>query len=190
MSRNTKTAQLVAFTLFLICLVSVGSAQQPARAPLALGAEPDKFAALAFLSGTWTATPDADSAKRLGIVAGQPSGVFTFLPELNGQVLVRRNIRGAVRNQAYARDDVLYIYFESGALRAIYFDTEGHVIHYSVSTAADSAVFLSDVAAPGPRFRLSYHLNGESLDGLFEVAAPGSADFHPYLHWTSTKAKK
>ncbi len=176
---------LIVFVLTVLLLTAVGFAQQPAAA----GATQDKFAALAFLTGTWTATPDADSAQRLGLTAGKPSGAFTFLPELGGNVLVRRNVRSAADNPAYTHDDVLYVYPEGGVLRAIYFDSEGHVIHYVISTAPGSAVFLSETPEVGPRFRLSYHLTGEVLDGRFELAMPG-AEFQTYLHWTSVKAKQ
>jgi hypothetical protein len=39
----------------------------------------------------------------------------------------------------------------------MYFDNEGHVIHYNVSTPdATTVVFLSDASGAGPQFRLMY----------------------------------
>jgi hypothetical protein len=65
----------------------------------------------------------------------------------------------------------------SDAPRAIYFDTEGHVIRYNVTfPATNKAVFESDGTQPGPRFRLSYWLDSSTLNGKFEVA-PSGADY-------------
>jgi hypothetical protein len=63
----------------------------------------------------------------------------------------------------------------------MYFDTEGHVIRYTVSfPSADAAVFDS-AGSPGPRYRLSYQLAGEKLNGKFEV------DGNTSLTWTTTR---
>ncbi len=55
-------------------------------------------------------------------------------------------------------DDLMIIYAGyRRALRAIYFDTEGHVIRYSLSfPAPDRVVFESESGPPGPRYRLTY----------------------------------
>jgi hypothetical protein len=51
-------------------------------------------------------------------------------------------------------------------------------------------VFLSDLVAKEPRYRLSYALGSDgSLDGTFEIAPPGQPEaFKPYLTWQSHKA--
>jgi hypothetical protein len=83
----------------------------------------------------------------------------------------------------------MLIYAERpGPLRAIYADNEGHVIHYEISIpGTDSAVFLSDSADPGPRFRLTYHLNDRVLAIRFEMTAPGSSVFSTYLEGTARR---
>jgi hypothetical protein len=52
--------------------------------------------------------------------------------------------------------------------------------------APTNVIFESDGTQAGPRYRLSYWMNGSALDGQFEVAQPGS-QYKPYLSWTSKK---
>jgi len=104
------------------------------------------------------------------------TGNFSFQPELNGQVLARRSFN----NTPGQKHEDLMIVYQEGGPKAIYFDTEGHTIHYNVSfPSKDAAVFESE--GPGPKYRLSYSKNGAALDGKFEV------DGKVYLQWTTTK---
>jgi hypothetical protein len=74
------------------------------------------------------------------------------------------------------------------ALQAIYFDNEGHVIHYDVSTPKPgSVVFLSDPAQPGPQYRLSYELLDGVMTGKFELKMPGQTEFMSYLEWSGKR---
>ena len=76
----------------------------------------------------------------------------------------------------------------AGALQAIYFDNEGHVIHFDVSTPKpNSVVFLSDPAQPGPQYRLSYELVEGVMSGKFELKMPGQPDFTSYLEWSGKR---
>jgi hypothetical protein len=85
----------------------------------------------------------------------------------------------------------MIVYPRGAEFLADYFDNEGHVIHYSVSASADgnSVTFLSDEAAPGPHFRLTYRkVNENTLTGSFEIARPDKPkDFLKYLEWTAQK---
>jgi hypothetical protein len=73
-------------------------------------------------------------------------------------------------------------------LKAIYFDNEGHVIHYAVSSSIPgSVVFLSDPSVPGPQFRLMYELRERVLYGKFQLRVPGQNDFKSYLEWSGPK---
>jgi hypothetical protein len=82
---------------------------------------------------------------------------------------------------------VIYLDAPNDTPRAIYFDSEGHTIRYNLTfPAAGRVVFESDGTQPGPRYRLSYSLNGPALDGKFEVAPPGAV-YKAYLTWTSKK---
>src|SRR5580698_7471828 len=137
---------------------------------------------LDFLLGEWTGVA---GEKDTPLGAGQ--GSFSFSPELKQKIIVRRNSANYASGAQH--DDLMVIYAEAGdsTPRAIYFDTEGHVIRYTLAfPSANRAVFESDAAQPGPKFRLSYWMEGGALDGLFEVAAPGS-EYKTYLSWTSKK---
>ena len=156
---------------------------------LAVGAQtaPDKagdatWKKLEFLLGKWT---DAAGEKDTPLGAGQ--GGFSFQPELNGKIIVRHN--QAAYTSGARHDDLMVIYLDGpdDKPRAIYFDSEGHVIRYSLSfPAANNVVFESEASQPGPRYRLSYRLNGPALDGKFEVAPPG-ADYKSYMRWAAKK---
>jgi hypothetical protein len=114
---------------------------------------------------------------------GQPGagqGAFSFLPELNGQVLARRSFNQLASGLRH--EDLMIVYLEDKMLRAIYFDSEGHTIRYNVTfPAKNAAVFESDGSQPGPKYRLSYALKGERLNGTFEV------DGKAYLTWETVK---
>jgi hypothetical protein len=72
-------------------------------------------------------------------------------------------------------------------LKADYFDSEGHVIHYDVTTpTATSVVFLS-TPGRGPQFRLSYELTGKVMTGKFEMHMPGQGEWRTYLEWSGSR---
>jgi hypothetical protein len=148
----------------------------------------DPWQALSFLEGTWDAHTQGGSAK------AQSSGTYTFKPELKHHVLVRRS-RDAATCKGPTRfdcehSDVLYVYQEARdqPLKAIYFDNEGHVIHYDVSTPdLGSAVFISDGSPSGPQFRLVYELKDAVMSGKFQMRMPGQAEWKSYLEWSGAK---
>jgi hypothetical protein len=151
-------------------------------------AEGDPWKALNFLEGTWTANTEGGTAGAKG------SGTYTFQPELARHVLARHTDTHAgctgLANYDCQHSDLLYIYPESGnsRLKAIYFDNEGHVIHYDVSTPAPgSALFLSAASEPGPQFRLVYKLKDAIMSGKFEMRMPGQNDWKTYLEWSGTR---
>lgn len=149
----------------------------------ALHAQPgDPWKKLDFLLGDWTGVA---GEKDTPLGAGQ--GAFSFKPELQQKIIVRRN--NAQYDSGVQHDDLMVIYLDApnDTPRAIYFDTEGHVIHYALSfPSANRAVFESDGSQPGPRYRLSYWMEGGTLNGRFEVAAP-SSEYKTYMNWTSKK---
>lgn len=144
----------------------------------------DPFQSLSFLQGTWDANVQSNSGLQL-------SGRYTFSRELNGHILARHstNDPGCKAPASFdcAHTDMLYIFHDGPApgLKAIYFDNEGHVIHYDVTTPSPtSVVFLSSSPAPGPHFRLMYELAGAVMTGRFQMHMPGENDWHTYLEWT------
>jgi len=169
-----RTSALVTAAWFSIRLLSAQSAPGEGK--------PAAWNKLEFLLGNWTGKA---GEKDTPLGAGQ--GGFSFQPELNGKIIVRHN--QASYTSGVHHDDLMVIYLDApnDPPRAIYFDTEGHVIRYSLKfPATGSVTFESDASLPGPRYRLSYRLHGPALDGEFEVAPPG-ADYTTYLRWTSKK---
>ncbi len=167
-------------TALLLGLTAALFAQTPAQNK----PKEDPFQKFAFLLGKW----DAEG----GGQPGSGAGAFSFDAELDRHIVVRRNYaqydKGAEAGTRH--DDLLIVYLESSkeGPRAIYFDSEGHVIHYRVTTPkADSVVFESDRSQPGPRYRLSYALIGAKLEGTFEIADSSTTPYKTYLTWTSTK---
>jgi hypothetical protein len=153
-----------------------------------LAAPTDPWKALGFLEGTWEAHTQGGSAN------AQASGTYTFKPELKHHVLVRRSSGSAACRGPKGFDcehsDVLYVYQEekSRPLKAIYFDNEGHVIHYDVAISdSTTAVFISDPSQPGPQFRLLYELKDAVMSGKFQMRLPGQAEWKSYLEWTGAK---
>jgi len=153
----------------------------------AVSASADSWKALAFLEGTWDAHTQAGSA------AAQGDGTYTFKPELKNHVLIRQSNATACKGPANydcEHSDVLYVYQEAETqpLKAIYFDNEGHVIHYTVSTPDSStAIFISDPSSSGPQFRLVYELKSAVMSGKFQMRMPGQAAWKSYLEWSGGK---
>jgi len=150
--------------------------------PMACAQTSDAWNKLQFLVGNWTGMAGAKDTQ-----AGAGQGDFSFQPELKQKIVVRRNSANYASGATH--DDLMIIYFDppDSAPRAIYFDSEGHVIRYNLAfPSANRVVFESDGSQPGPRYRLTYWLEGASLNGTFEIAAaPG--EYKNYLRWTSKR---
>ncbi len=138
--------------------------------------KPDHWSKYSWLTGTWENADRNDST----------NGVFSLLPELEGKVLVRHNhseLHGKQNAVPQIHDDLLVVYpgENSSDDKSIYFDNEGHVINYTVSTSDSAIVFLSDQNAHGMTFRLSYiRLQKDLINIRFEISRePGK--FFTYL---------
>src|SRR5215813_4414358 len=130
----------------LSCFVTSSLAEEP---------KDDPWAAYRFLLGDWVGEGSGKP--------GQGSGSFSFAPDLDGKVLVRKNrnhIPAANGRPAATHEDLLIVHRGADGKRnqAIYFDNEDHVIRYTVTPAPDgkSLVFVSDAKPAEPRFRLTY----------------------------------
>ena len=141
----------------------------------AAAAQPaDPWQPLRFLVGEWTAEGDG--------APGQASGAFSFQLDLEAKVLVRRNradYPAAANRPALHHEDLMVIYPEPAAriFRAVYFDNEGHIIHYQAEAVGDTLRFLSEAAAAQPRYRLTYRPTGrDTLTVDFEIAPPGKPE--------------
>jgi hypothetical protein len=153
-----------------------------AAAVFAQGPGGDPFHSLRFLMGEWVADgPDAAAA-----------GHFELTSDVQGKVLIRRNhadYPAAKNRPAVNHDDLMVIYHEGGA-RATYFDSEGHVIRYTIEAKAPGEVtFVSEPAHGTPLFRLTYKkLPDGRLSGKLEIAQPTKPeDFKTYLEWTAKR---
>jgi hypothetical protein len=131
-----------------------------------------------FLVGNWT----GDGGGQLG----QGSGAFSFSPDLQGKILVRKNFAeypAANGKPAFRHDDLMILYRDetTHGLRATYFDSEEHVISYAVKPVEGGVVFVSEGAPSTTRFRMTYTSTGkDTLKIKFETAAPGK-EFAPYI---------
>jgi hypothetical protein len=146
-------------------------------------AQTDPLSPLRFLVGDWVA---------IDAPAGE-SGAFSFKPGVQDHVMVRTNEANytATSERAASRhEDLLVIYPENGSLKTDYFDSEGHVIRYTVQPRQpDGVVFVSDPLPREPRYRLTYSRGtGGLLIGSFEIAPAGAPDaFKPYLSWKARR---
>lgn len=125
--------------------------------------------------GQWTA--DGSGAQ----------GGFSFTREAGGQVLVRRNFAHYPAQNgrpSQHHEDLMVIWREGPTTHGAYWDNEGHVIHYGVTTAASGDMVLLSDDPSGPLFRLSYHRTAHGLNDKFEIA-PDRAHFSDYLNCTA-----
>jgi hypothetical protein len=129
--------------------------------------------------GDWTGTGSGNP--------GDGSGGFSFKPDLQGSVLVRKSHSEYPASQgrlATVHDDLMVVYAEQEHTRAVYFDNEGHVIHYTPSFSPDGRTLslVSDPTANTPTFRLTYvSTEPDVLKINFEIAPPGTNTFKSYV---------
>ena len=150
----------------------------------AQSASSDPLTPLRFLVGEWQAIATAPGER----------GGFAFALSVQNHVMTRTNYAVYEANAtrpASRHDDFMMIYADADVLKADYVDSEGHAIHYIVSSSRpNEVVFLCAPTAKEPGYRLSYVLMPEGpLKGQFEVAAPGGA-FKQYLAWTARRVAK
>jgi hypothetical protein len=124
----------------------------------------DPWKPLQILTGEWVGE-SADS-----------TGACSFTFDLQRKVLVRKSY---AESAASRHEDLMVIYLEPTP-KAIYFDNEGHVIHYTMEASPDSVRFLND------QYRLTYRRNGDKLLMDFDIAQQGKP-FSNYLHATLRK---
>jgi hypothetical protein len=129
--------------------------------------------------------------------SGQPGkgeGGFSFTTDLNGNILTRKSYAAfpATANKpTFRHDDILTIYndAEGQPLKAIYFDNEGHTIHYNVTATDKKIVFVSEKVPNMPVFRLTYTLiDDKTVNVSFEFSKDGE-HFTPYIEGNSIKVK-
>lgn len=168
--------------ILLLCLVSL------VAQPVKNGA---RFTPFGFLAGEWVGES--------GGGPGQGSGEFSFLPDQDGKILIRKNFAtypATKGKPAFSHTDLMIIYQESGEskLRAIYFDDEDHIIHYIVEPSADrnSVQLVTENSASQPGYRLTYRKSGDDRVTIqFEIAPAGKGDaFSTYIQATARRKQR
>ncbi len=128
-----------------------------------------------FLIGSWSSPVSAQPGEGV-------SGSTNFSFDLDKNVMIRTSraefAPEAGAEQGLVHQDLLVVYRQptESQFRAIYFDNEGHVIHYAVSFPAKqpAVVFTSEATDTSPPAQLVYELLPDgSLSIEFFVAPPG-----------------
>jgi hypothetical protein len=190
---NLQRLNILAFILLLpFCLSSGKEAMNTHKAVSSEVKQPRSvkpdWSAYEFLLGTWEGGGSGNP--------GEGYGRYSFEKDLQGQILIRKNLteyQATKDRPAFSHSDLMIVYFsDSSSTSAIYFDNEGHVIHYSVFIAEQGtrAVFTSNPSTSAPRFRLTYDkATTDSLHITFEIAPPARPnDFAMYLKGSAHRA--
>ncbi len=137
-----------------------------------------------FLIGTWEGSGKGSP--------GKGGGTFSFSYDLDQNILVRKShseYQGAGNKTKTVHEDLIIIYPDSTGVpaKAIYFDNEKHVIHYSVTYRDNSVILTSQKNANTPAFRLTYTpLKPGKINTLFEWSQNGTT-FKTYLEGKSMR---
>lgn len=125
---------------------------------------------------------------------GQGGGTFTFKPDLDNKILVRKGhteFPATDKSPVSVHDDLMIISPDHSGTpaKAIYFDNEGHIINYSITYAEKSIILTSEKVPGSPVFRLTYSLlDPETMNTQFEVSQDG-VSFRTYIQGKSKKLK-
>lgn len=123
---------------------------------------------------------------------GQGGGTFSFMPDLNDQILVRKShseYPASGNRPAIIHDDLMIVSLDGtgNPSKAIYFDNEGHTINYTITYAPNSVVLQSDKISNVPVFRLTYSLlDNQMVNTKFEMSQDGEK-FMTYIEGKSIR---
>lgn len=125
---------------------------------------------------------------------GQGSGTFSFKPDLNEKILVRKahsEYPAAGNRPATIHDDLMVVYPDHSGTpsKAIYFDNEGHTINYNIAYSVNNIIMTSEKVPNVPIFRLTYsRLPDGGVNTKFEMSQDGNT-FTTYVEGKSKKVK-
>lgn len=168
-------------TVFVaLCVASSAMAEPTLKAPLA---------DLGFLVGEWK----SDNGK-VADTGGTSKGRSLISVEADGGAILRRDrtdVFDANGKPAGGFSQLMMIYPEGGAIKAVYEDGEGHLIHYDSSEVSPgSSVTFTSAPGAGPVFRLTYQRqSADTLSVRFGMIPPGLTDFHLIASGTLKRAK-
>lgn len=169
------TPSIRAFVLTL-CLVVHGSSVARAQTPAS------RWQDWQMVVGEWV----GDEGH--GQPGSSTTSSFSFSPDLDGAILVRRDRADYPAYQgrpAFTRAGLMVIVRDEAAkaFRAQSFDNEGHVIEYAVDLVPGTRiVFTSPTKSDAPTYRLVYETTAQGLAIRFEIAPPGRpSDFSLYV---------
>ena len=123
---------------------------------------------------------------------GQGGGTFSFTLELDKQIIIRKSHSEYPPTQdkpMAIHEALLIVYLETAGNppKAIYFDNEGHIIHYAVSYANKAITFVSERTNNTPAFRLIYTMqDSDTVHTKFEMSQDGQ-HFMTYIEGNSSK---
>src|SRR5262249_8517971 len=129
-----------------------------------------------FLQGKWVGEGSSE--------LGQGSGYFSFEPDLQNKVWIRRNhseYPATKDRPTYVHEDLMVVYLNKPTDQdhAFYCDTERHIIQYTVpfSNVGRTLPFVGDRQESAPRYRLTY-VRGEPghMSVTLEMAQPAKPD--------------
>lgn len=172
---NTMKKKIIILFLLTVCLMSVNG-QTPENS----------WSKWEFLFGDWVGDGKG--------MPGEGNGSFSFKPDLNRNILVRRShteFPATNKRSEFNHDDLLIVYKNNSGIpsRAIYFDNENHTINYDVTFNTNSVILISEKITGAPRFRLTYtKLDGKRVNIRFEMTSPQNPEeFKTYLEGESIK---
>jgi hypothetical protein len=161
-------------TIVLVQFFSGSYSQQPS----------DKWDKWSWLIGEWVGEGSGQP--------GQGGGVFSFNPDLDKNILVRKSHSEYPATDTKTKvihDDLMIVYpdFSGKTDKAIYFDNEGHTINYSVGFKDRSIILTSEKLPNVPVFKLTYTLLQEDIvNTKFEISQDGER-FMTYIEGKSKK---
>jgi len=125
---------------------------------------------------------------------GEGDGTFTFAFELDKKVIVRKSSTEfpATENKPkFVYEDLMIVYLDytGNPTNAIYFNSEGHTLNYSISYLENTITLISEKIPNVPIFRLTYTLiDDNTVNTKFEMSMDGE-QFMTHIEGNSKKIK-
>jgi len=123
---------------------------------------------------------------------GEGGGTFSFRPDLDGKILVRKShseYPASGNRPSTIHDDLMIVSldFNCNPTKAIYYDNEGHIINYTITYSLKTIILLSEKTPNVPIFRLTYSLlDDQRVNTKFEMSQDGEK-FMTYIEGKSIK---